>query len=207
MAFRHTLRLWQKRASRIVTPPAVEPVTAQELRDFLRESAAGLPDDQAEAFITEARQLIEDFYNVAMIDQTWFVAADTFGADVRNPEMELPRWPLKTVEDFKVYDPDGTATDVDVSANFNVDVYSMPGRIRLKQSGTLTGPYRDQNAIEIEYTCGYGAASENIPAPIVRAVKQLAAMLYNNRGDCSTDELMNRSGAASIMRAYEVVRV
>ena len=51
MALRSQPRLTQYRGNVLTSAPAVEPVTAAELRTFLRETATGLPDTEANDFI------------------------------------------------------------------------------------------------------------------------------------------------------------
>ena len=67
MALYPRTRFWQRRGNNLETAPSVEPVTAEELRTYLRETTTGLPDSEADDFIAEARQLLEDQYNIAYI--------------------------------------------------------------------------------------------------------------------------------------------
>ena len=80
----------------------------------------------------------------------------------------------------------------------------------LKSGATWPVALRANNAIEISYTSGYGDAAADVPAPVKRAVKQMAAYLYQNRGDgcgCDASEAFNDSGAASLFSAYKVVKI
>jgi hypothetical protein len=54
---------------------------------------------------------------------------------------------------------------------------------------------------------GY-TSSLNVPLPMKRAVKQLAAYNYAHRGDdCSPDEAYTASGAESLMAQYKPARL
>lgn len=218
-------RLHQYRGNRIVTPPAVEPVTADELRSYLRQTSAGLPDTEADALISEARQLIEDQTGVAMIDQTWLLALDRWPnaqepwwdgvrqghinmLDGANGDVHLPRYPLSSVSGVNVYDEDGDATAVTVADTFDIDTYQMPGRMTLKSGATWPVALRANNAIEITYIAGYGATASSVPAPLKRAVKQLAGYLDSHRGDgCDMGSVLADSGVDGILSAYVVVQV
>jgi len=229
MALRHTVSYHQGRGNIITSAPAVEPVTAAELRTYLRETATGLPDSEADDFIAEARQYIEDQCGVAMIAQSWLMAIDRWPTQ-REPwwdgwrqghinilhgsssasDVKLPRFPLQAVDGVNVYDEDGNATAVVVADTFDIDTIRTPGRMTLKRGSTWPVALRANNAIEISYTSGYGNAAADVPAPMKRAVKQMAAYLYQNRGDgcgCDASQAFDDSGAASLLSAYKVVKI
>lgn len=226
MAIRDTQQFWQRRGSSLDTAPAIEPVTASDLRSFLRTNATDLPDSEANDFIAEARQLIEETYNVALITQTWLLALDRWPTRGREPwwdgvvqasirildqsygDLSLPKWPLQAVDGVNVYDEAGAATAVVVADTFDVDTYRVPGRMTLKAGSTWPVALRANNAIEITYTVGYGAAAADVPAPLKRAVKQLAAYLYSHRGDgCEAGMALEDSGAAALVGKYKVIEI
>lgn len=225
MTLRHAIKLHQHRGNKLITPPAEEPVTTDELKSHLRLSGSD-EDAYLSALITEARTTIEDQLNLAMVDQTWEVALDNWGhssaswwdgvrdgamADVFAPDakssVEMPRYPLDSVTSVKTYDEDSTETDVTVATTFDVDVYRVPGRLTLKAGATWPVATRANNAIIIQYIAGYGTASD-VPAPLKRAVRQLASYMYEHRGDgCSAGEALADSGVMSILDAYKVKEV
>jgi uncharacterized phiE125 gp8 family phage protein len=227
MALRAPVALHQFRANVQTTAPAVEPVTAAELRTFLRETATGLPDAEANAFIAEAREYIEEMSGLALITQTWLVALDSWPAgksewwdgvrqgsivELYGPssysDIALPRYPLQSIAGVNVYDEDGNATAVTVASVFDVDTYSAPGRIALKRGATWPVALRAINAIEITYVAGYGDAASDVPATLRGAVKKMAGSLYAHRGDgCDVADAYSMSGAAGMVGAYRVKRV
>ncbi len=226
MSLRHTVSLHDHRGNRIDTAPAVEPVTAEELRAHLREESETLPDAEAEALIKEARQWIEDKVGIAFVTQTWVLTLDrwptggnewwdgvrqghinTLDNNGHLIDVEIPRWPLQTISGVNTYDEDGNATAVTVADVFDVDASSIPGRMSLQRGATWPVAMRANNAIEVTYVSGYGDAVSDVPYPLIRAVKQLASALYTNRGDCEGGDMMKISGAASIMRDYKVARI
>lgn len=227
MALRTTGREYQMRGNVQTTPPAAEPVTAAELRTLLRETATGLPDAEADDFIAEARQYIEQMTGIAMITQSWTLTLDCWPktgipffegvhqgsvndlyASGRNARLDLPTYPLQSITSVKTYDEDGTETAITVANVFDVDTYQKPGRIGLKVGASWPTALRGTNAIIIVYVAGYGDAASDVPAPLVAAVKRLAGYLYSHRGDgCDPDDAFVRSGAASMVKAYKVWRV
>lgn len=226
MTLRPAIPLYQQRGSVIVTAPASEPVTASELRSHLRADSTELPDADANALITDARQMIEDETGLAFITQSWRLSIDRWpgGAEawwdgVRQMAISelyapnamtsvmLPRWPLASITSVTVYDEDSNSQAVVVANTFDVDTYQVPGRMTLKRGSTWPISLRANNAIQIVYVAGYVNAAA-VPAPMKRALKNLAAFLYTNRGDsCSPADAMDKSGASELFSIYKPMRV
>jgi len=226
MTLRPAIPLYQQRGSVLVTAPASEPVTASELRTHLRVDATELPDAEANGLIAEARQMIEDMVGLAFISQTWRLSIDRWpgGAEawwdgVRQmaiselyapsamTSVSLPRWPLASITSVTVFDEDSNSQVVTVANTFDVDVYQVPGRLTLKRGSTWPIALRSNDAIQIVYVAGYANAAA-VPAPLKRALKQLAAFLYTNRGDaCEPANAMDKSGANDALSIYKPMRV
>ena len=226
MALRPAVPLYQQRGSVLVTAPATEPVTATELRTHLRMDATELPDAEANGLIAESRQMIEETTGLAFISQSWRLSIDRWpgGAEawwdgVRQmaiselyapsylTSVELPRWPLASVTSVTVYDEDSNSETVTVATTFDIDTYQIPGRMTLKRGSTWPIALRANNAIQIVYVAGYTNAAA-VPASMKRALKQLAAFLYTNRGDtCEPADAMSKSGANDILAIYRPMRL
>lgn len=224
MALRSTIGYYDYRGSVIVTAPASEPVTAVELIAYLRETEAGLSTSEADDLIEEARQMIEDLTGLALITQSWRMTidqwpngreawwdgvreghADMLRVDGARASLRLPRYPLQSITTVTTYDEDGDSTAVVVASTFDVDTDQNQGRLTLQRGAVWPTAMRANNAIEIEYEAGYGDNAGDVPAPLKRAVKQLAAYLYAHRGDgCDMGEVMKKSGAMSILNTYKV---
>ena len=226
MTLRSAVRLYQERGSVIVTVPGTEPVTASELRSHLIVDSTQLPDADANALITDARTETEQRLNLAMISQSWRLSLDYWpgGTEqwwdgvreasinsiyVQNTmaSVELPRWPLTSITSVTVYDEDSNAVVVTVADTFDVDTYRLPGRVTLKRGAVWPVALRANNAIQIVYVSGYANAAA-VPAPMKRAVKQLAAYLYAHRGDdCDPADAWAKSGAETTLYVYKIARV
>lgn len=226
MALRHVTSYAQYRGNVIETPPGSEPVTAAELRTFLRTNETDLPDAEANAFITESRQYIEELTGLALINQRWKLFLDHWpmtqsggpwwdgvrdgaiselSAPSNLRSVYMPRYPLSSVAAVTVYDEGGDPTSIAVADVFDVDTAQRPGRLTLKNSQTWPVALQSNNAVEIEYISGYGADATAVPAALKRAVKQLAAALYTRRGDgCGCDQVYEGSGASGILGPFEV---
>lgn len=225
MSLRPNIPLTQYRGHVLVTPPAIEPVTGDELRAQLSETVDGLPYAQADALIAEARELIEEMTGLALITQTWKVALDHWpsgrqqwwdgvrhGAisdlDIPNSmrAVTLPRYPLASVSSVTVYNEASVSASVVVADTFDVDTYRKPGRMVLRSGATWPIALRGSNAIEIEYVAGFGATASTVPATLRRAVKQVAAYLYAHYGDdCMPEDALG--AARGLLDAYTVKRL
>ena len=226
MSLRHTERLHQNRGSRITTHPSIEPVSVVEMQEHLK-----IDGDDDNLFlvsaIEEAREEIENLTGLALITQSWQMTIDRWpgGRDqwwdgVREGHMgelysnnsrqslELPKYPLQSITSVTVYDEDGVSTAVTVADVFDVDSQQMPGRITLQPGASWPTATQSNNAIEIVYVAGYGVAAVDVPMPLKRAIKNIAAYLCNHRGDgCGMDDAISASGAASTVERYRVRRV
>jgi len=226
MSLRPAVSLYQQRGSVLITAPGSEPVTAAELRTHLRTDSTELPDAEANALITDARTEIENMTGLAFITQSWRLSLDRWPAGgeawwdgVREMSITelyrtstiqsvvLPRWPLASITSITTFDENSNSTSVTTANVFDVDIYQTPGRITLKRGQTWPVALRANNAIQIIYVAGYANAA-SVPSPMKRAIKQLAAFLYSNRGDdCDPKDAYDASGAAGIIAQYKVARV
>ena len=185
----------------IQTHPAIEPVTLEEFKSYLRIEGAG-EDRELVDLIEEARQWIEDQTGLALITQTWLLSLDRWPrgesewwdgtrqgsilelhSTAGSAPIEIPRFPLQSVTSVTTYASDGTSTVVDVAATFDVDTNQTKGRVTPKDTVVWSPDLRQTNAIEVVYLSGYGDTEADVPRPLRRAVKQVAAGLYTHRGD------------------------
>lgn len=224
MSLRPAVHLYQYQGSVLLVPPAVEPVTLSELKAHLRIDDSG-EDDYLFNLIAEARAEIEEASGMALIRQKWRLTLDQwpggkadwwdgvreghinilYGSPVA---LALPRYPLAEIDTVTVFDEASNAQTVNVAATFDVDTNQRPGRLALKSGATWPIALRPTNGIQIDYFAGYGALAANVPAPLRRAVRNLAAYLYSHRGDgCDPVEAMKMSGAAAAVDIYKVARV
>jgi hypothetical protein len=169
--------------SKLVTAPAVEPVTIQEALDYLR-----LDDDSDANFVTGlipvGRWHVEKYCDRALVQQTWNFYFDDFierdrrfktglnypGSNVPIPYGGSSRWaqqwplnsylelgkpPIQSVVGVTYVDVNGETQTLDPSI-YLVDLVSEPARIYLAPN-QIWPPYTSQrNAICIQCVCGYG---------------------------------------------------
>lgn len=225
MSLRPSISLYQNRGSQIVSSPETEPVSLLEMKRYLR-----IDDNSDDIVIVdqlmEARQFIENQIGLAFISQSWRLALDQWPAGgeawwdgVREmsitelyrtsvlQSVTLPRWPLVSITSITTYDEASNPTSISAANVFDVDTYRTPGRITLKRGQTWPVALRANNAIEIVYVAGYANAAA-VPITMKRAVRQLAAYMYNHRGDdCEASKAYADSGAAALIDQFKVMKV
>lgn len=76
-----------------------------------------------------------------------------------------------------VYDEAGSAAVLD-PGDYRLDTAARPARLVV--SANAPAPGGAVNGIEIDFTAGYGTATD-VPGPLKLAIKQLAAHWYENR--------------------------
>jgi uncharacterized phiE125 gp8 family phage protein len=155
-----------------VTPPEVEPLTADDVRARLGLNAS-VTDEQLDPMIKAARQEIdgdEGYLGRALITQTWDLFLDRFPSG----EIDIPLPPLQSVASLKYFDVDGVSQTWD-SANYVV----VPGKVwRIIPAYGLCWPsIRHQpNAVGIRFVAGYGDEGNKVPEPIRQALAEKVSL-------------------------------
>lgn len=158
--------------SRLLTPPALEPVTLSELKDHCR--VAEDLDGLARA-LKSARALGEHFTGRSFLSQQWETA---FDLPLCGRELALPRPPIIAVDSVVYF------TEADVSTAFAATNYVLDGnagRIFLKTGVSWPTDVRPFRSFVWTYTAGYGTTPSSVPATIIHAIKLLAGHLYEHR--------------------------
>lgn len=165
----------------LVTAPAEEPLSVQDVVDQCQ--LGELHDDQRRLvarYITGARQLLEQRLRRQFVTATWKLYLDGFPAEIRFDD----KLPVKTITHIKYYDANGTLTTLTPAATYyQTDLASegRPARI-IPAYGTSWPSVRSDtlNAVEIQFTAGYGTAA-SVPATLINGMLLLVANWYANR--------------------------
>ncbi|MGP9821282.1 head-tail connector protein [Salinarimonas sp. NSM] len=153
--------------------PAVEPVGVPEMRAFLRLEHAD-EDALVGALLRAARLVVEATTRLVLIEQSWRIAL------ARVPEdgvVRLPLAPILAVSEVRAFDAAGVASVVP-AADWRLERRADPARIVLSGAALEA-----QDGIEIDLAAGFGTSAEAVPAPLVQAIRLLAAHWFENRGD------------------------
>lgn len=154
---------------RLITPPAVEPLSLEEAKAYLRVDSV---DDDAliSGLITAAREYCEVHQGRAYMTQTWEVAYD----GVPRQPIKLPRPPLVSVESVTLIATGGEGSSLD-PADYVVDVDQEPGTVRL-----CVELEPDIRGVRIRYVAGY-ADTQQIPQMVKQAMYLLIGGWYESK--------------------------
>lgn len=138
---------------KLVTPPAVEPITVTMLKNHARIE---ISDDDRTAlprFVRAAVRQLQRDTNRFFVTQTWDLFLDQF--PLRAIPLLVPRPPLQSIVSITTYDTSGNPTVDNVLSNYIIDTASEPGRI-----GVLDNTFWPQNLrafmpITIRFVAGY----------------------------------------------------
>ena len=158
----------------LLTAPAVEPVTLDEARSFLRVEHND-DDEVIAALVAGSRIHVEAQTRRALITQSWRITADNWPQDGR---LAILPAPLQALTAARVYDLDGNAQDVDLQAF----VPDLGASALVFAPWALPAPGRIAAGIELDVTVGYGDAAVDVPEPLRQAIRLLMAHWYENRG-------------------------
>lgn len=158
------------------TAPTTEPVTTAVAKSHLFVEHTN-DDTYIGGLITVARRMVESFLNRQLITATWEYRMDgEFPTEIR-----LPRPPLSAVNSVKYVDSNGD-TQTLTSSTYQVDVYSVPGRVKTAYGQTWPTVRSDTyNTIVVDYNAGYGTAATNVPDEIRHAISMAVAEWYEHR--------------------------
>ena len=141
---------------KIITPPAIEPVTLTELKAHLR-----ITHDDEDSILTTYLQAARMYTETtlcwrAFIEQELELVKDYFPRYQEGSEIiKLPRPPLQSVTSITYRTRDGTVETVD-AADYIVDTDSEPARIVPAVDETWpSDSLYPVNAVRVRYTAGY----------------------------------------------------
>jgi uncharacterized phiE125 gp8 family phage protein len=159
-----------------IVPPAIEPVSLADAKDFLRILASD-EDELLGTLITAARLMVEAACGRMLIDQGWRLVLDRWPA---GGELRLPLSPVGRIIAARVYDAAGGAQVVPQASLALIEGTDPPV---ITVSGTVPVPGRDRASIEIDVVAGFGTTRDLVPAPLRQAVLRLACRWFEHRGD------------------------
>jgi uncharacterized phiE125 gp8 family phage protein len=141
--------------ARLITPTAALAVSLDAARAAARLDGTDM-DAELEQAVRTYTEEAEHITGRAFITQTWALTLDGFP-----DEVELPKPPLVSVASIKYYDTDGVQQTLDPT-EYRIPV-GEPAKIvpALGKCWPRTAAYPD--AVEVQFTCGYGATDAAVP--------------------------------------------
>ena len=204
----------------VITPPAQEPVLLADAKQHLRVDTTA-DDLYIEGLITACRFHLEQQYDIALITQTlqlnldyfpyWWLwrgsSTNTYSwwADQAWYTQILLRGPVQSIGSVKYTDPSGNPQTLSSSV-YSLDQYSRPGRLCPARNQMWPATAQATvNAVQVQFTTGFGPADTDVPGDIKAALKMLLGHFYENREEVVTDArvaaIQMPIGVDRIMRA------
>ena len=205
---------------KIHTEPTQEPLTLQEVKEYLRVED-NTDERNLRPLIESARRLVEEHLNRTLMQTTYQQFLDSFD-EYEDPLFEgvrqgpylnyyknyidLVKSPVISVTHIKTYQDDDSATTM-AASKYYVDNAREPSRIVLRQGETFPTALRVANAIEIQYVAGYTSPYQ-VPEPIRLAILQIIAHMYEHRGDMgnAAEAMMMPSMCKRLLSHYVIHR-
>lgn len=176
------------------TEPATEPVTTAEAKDHARIDHSN-EDSLIDSLVTAARMRVEEYLQRALIDTEFTMTLDDFGPQISwwprsflAADIRLPRSPVQSVDEIRYIDDSGVQQTLDAS-KYRVDKSSLVARVTPSYAETWPTTRPITNAVEIDFTAGYGANSTDVPEPIRQAIKVLVSTWYDHRESLSESSI------------------
>ena len=161
-------------SSHLLTAPAIEPLSLDEAKAFLRVEHSA-DDEVIAALVAGSRVHVESQTRRALITQGWRLAADGWPQDGR---LRVVPGPLQQLTAARIYDFEGLAHDVDVQAF----VPDRGASLLAFAPWAVPAPGRVAAGIELDVTVGYGDSAPDVPEALRQAIRLLVAHWYDNRG-------------------------
>lgn len=168
----------------LVSAPAVEPLTVQEVKDHLRIVDDGnvVEDALLEGLITAVRHHMDGWEGVLrrqLITATWDFSLPEFPPI--KTYIELPLAPVQSITSVSYIDANG-ATQIWDNSKYQLsdDLTSHP-LLHLGYGESWPGTRDEPDSVTIRFVAGYGESGSDVPGPIRAAMLLLIGHLYNNR--------------------------
>lgn len=168
---------------KVIAPPLLEPVSLAEVKDQL-----GINDTRSDGLlsrrIVQARQWAEGYTGRAFLTQTREIRWDYFVARHECPS-------ALTVTSVKYIDTNGVEQTVS-SSDYTLDTYAFIPFVR--SAYDVSWPYtrREPNAVRIQFTAGYGANAEAVPALIRDQIILLVGHWTNRQPELESGVTVSR---------------
>jgi uncharacterized phiE125 gp8 family phage protein len=188
---------------RLITAPAVEPVSLSDAQEHLRAGIGGTDATLIETYLQAAREAVERNTGRALLPQTWELRLPGFP----DGAITLPIAPLLSVTSVRYTAPDGADTLLDTAA-YQIEApfgpAAQPAKLWPAASGVwpATLPY-DRAAVRVRFQAGYANAGA-VPAALRAAILLVLGELYENREASAAKPLSDVPAVRRLLDPYRV---
>ena len=164
----------------LVTAPEVEAISVAQAKEHMRISYKYEDDDNyIDSLIKVVRESTEQYLRRKLITQTWKLYLDGWP---EGDSIILPYGKVQSNVTHVKYTDTASSQSTWDTDEYNTDTDSDPGRVVLEYGYSWpTTTLHPQNPIEIQFVCGYGDNSDDVPTPIIHAMLIRISDLYENR--------------------------
>lgn len=177
--------------------PAAEPVTLAQAKAHLR---VDVPDDDQYigTLISVVRLAAEDRLQRTLVHTTWRLTLDRFPLAIR-----LPMPPLASVQSVQYRNTDGQWVTMSAQ-DYQVDLANEPGFLVTAPGATWPEVGEGINGVLVNFTAGYGATGDNVPAPIRHWILLALSDLYQHRSRSSDKPAVPQNFADGLLDTYKM---
>jgi uncharacterized phiE125 gp8 family phage protein len=175
---------------KLITAPTIEPVTLNEVKNYLKIDLADTSQDTyLTALIKAVRESIEACLKRSLITQTWLVNFDYY-----SEKYVLQRPNIIAIASLKLTDSENTEHTID-SSNY----FLKNDTLFIKDTYNLTLDLRNYLAVEIVYTAGYGATASNVPEGVKQGILEQIGSIF----ECSDNTNILSPKAKIFLDSYK----
>lgn len=190
----------------LVTPPAVEPVSLEFVRDdYLRSPNQDAEDKYIATLIKTTRRAAERYTRRALIQQDWDLVLDRFPCH----GIVLPRPPLIDVIDITYLDENGAEQTWAPSAykvSRPVGPNAQKARIQPVYNTFWPTTRVEMDAVRVTFRAGYvkntSPLEPDVPQDIIEGMLRMMGELYKHRSE--TYPMVAGQVAPAIIRAHDL---
>tara|TARA_R100001163_G_scaffold26841_1_gene21832 strand:+ start:550 stop:1128 length:579 start_codon:yes stop_codon:yes gene_type:complete len=158
----------------VITAASTFPISLTEAKSHLKVDTSA-DDTYITSIIKAATQLSEEYTNRFFINTTVKQFASSF------KEIEtLFKSKVSAVNHVKYYDSDNTLQTLAPSV-YNKQLEYEPAQIQLAYNKSYPKITKRNDAVEVEYTVGYGGSASDVPEIIKQAILLTIGNFYENR--------------------------
>ncbi len=166
----------------LVSRAAVLPVSLAEAKKQLNIDASFTDDDDfITSLINASIDKFEEYTNTTLIEATFLTTRNCWEARI-----ELKRRPLISVDEVKYNDENDAEQTVDSADYRAIDVYPW-GFLYFNDTFDSPTIADFPGQISITFTAGLFDDAAKVPEGLKNGLLQYIALLYNDRGDCATE--------------------
>jgi len=186
------------RAVYVSATPAPPQTIEMSVAFVMQELTTDL-DNTIDSILIASRQWCEQFTRRAFITQAWKVTLDSWPDTIY-----LPRPPAINVSSIKYYDIDGNQQTLSTDV-WDSDIQAEPGRVYRAYGQSWPSIQGKENAIEVNYTAGYGDAASDVPDAIKLAIMMRAANIFDAPEGTTIQVPGNLTTVENILWPYRVL--